>query len=326
MKALSICPCLHPWPACLRAVFFLPALLLPSLHAEAQILTASDLARETTAYEAASVRAEPPLMPALQAGLIWSRLGTLYQDAGRYGQARQAYEHAMRLLTIAPISQPELAATIDSMGTLYMQTGNLKEAEQAEWKALHMRQAAALETQLPKSWYHLATLFLRERHAAKAEHFARRAVQAFSQDPNAVPEDRIGSLLVLGAATCQMHRCPEAITQFQTALGLTTTTYGAERYATGLNLFLLGYAYWKSGEPAAARSFIERGYAILTKEVGWHPVYLCFMTQYAHFLRAQHERQEARAVEEELKEKRSQFSADPAFRASLQTIDVAALF
>jgi tetratricopeptide (TPR) repeat protein len=316
--------------ACLQQASIILASLVPGCmagsHAEAQILTTQDLQKETAVYEAASRRAEPPQMPPLQAGQIWSHLGTLYQDAGKYGQAQPAYEHAMRFLTLSPTYQPELAATIDNEGTLYMQTGNLKEAEEAELKALHLREAAALESQLPISWYHLANLFLRERHPAKSEEFARRAVEGFSRDPNAVPEDKIGSLLVLAASACQTHRYPEAIAQLQTALGLSTKTYGADRYPTGLNLFLLGYAYWKSGDAAAARPFMEGGYAILGREIGWHPVFLIFMKQYAHLLRDQHERQEARVIEQELKEKRSQFSADPVFHSSLETIDVAVLF
>lgn len=110
------------------------------LCSNAQILTKEDLQRELKTYEAASLQAETPNMPAIQAGQIWSRLGTLNQDAGMYGQSERAFEHAMRLLTIAPISNPDLATVIDNLGTLYMETGNVKEAEHAESKALKIRE------------------------------------------------------------------------------------------------------------------------------------------------------------------------------------------
>src|ERR1700758_152791 len=64
----------------------------------AQILTKEDLQKEIAVYEAASLHAETSDMTVLQAGQIWSHLGTLYQDAGMYGQSEPAFEHAMRLL------------------------------------------------------------------------------------------------------------------------------------------------------------------------------------------------------------------------------------
>ncbi|HTF70375.1 MAG TPA: tetratricopeptide repeat protein, partial [Edaphobacter sp.] len=185
------------------------------LQLNAQILTKEDLQKEIAVYEAASLHAETSGMSAVLAGQIWSYLGTLYQDAGMYGQSERAFEHAMRLLTIAPVSKPDLATTIDSLGTLYMETGNVKEAEQAESKALKLREEAGLESELPRSWYHLATLYLRKHQPAKAQRFARLAVNAFFADASAVPEDRLGSQLVLASALCQSHQYAEAITKLQ---------------------------------------------------------------------------------------------------------------
>jgi tetratricopeptide (TPR) repeat protein len=278
------------------------------------------------AYEAASRDAEGSNMPSIQAGRIWSHLGTLYQDAGKYDQSQTAYEHATRSLTIPPVSQPDLAVAIDNLGTLYMETGNVKEAEQAELKALKIREGAGLKSELPKSWYHLASLYLRERHPAKSKEFAQLAVDAFFRDTNAVPEDKIGSLLVLASSDCQSHRYPEAIVQFQTALRLTMTTYGPDHYPIGLNMFLLGYAYWKNGDLASADEYMKRGYDLVGAEMGWHPAYLFFMTQYAHFLRDEHKRDEARILEQEIKAKRTQLNADPANSSRLQIMYVAALF
>jgi tetratricopeptide (TPR) repeat protein len=296
------------------------------LRLNAQILTKEDLQKETMAYEAASRDAERSNMPAVQAGRIWSHLGTLYQDVGKYSQSQMAYEHALRLLTVTPVSQSDLAIAIDDLGTLYMETGNIKEAEQAELKALKIREAAGLKAELPKSWYHLATLYLREHRPAESAKFARRAADAFSRDANAAPEDKVGSIFVLASSDCQSHRYPEAIAQLQTALQLTIKTYGTDHYPTGLNMFLLGYAYWKNGDLASAHELMERGYGIVGKEMAWHPDYLYFMTQYAHLLRDEHKRDDARAIEQQIKEMRARLSADPAYNLRLKTTDVAALF
>jgi tetratricopeptide (TPR) repeat protein len=312
---------------CARIIFvYLAACYAGGLSLNAQILTKEELQKETAVYEASSHDAEPPKVPSVQAGRIWSHLATLYQDAGRYGESQIAYEHAMRLLTMAPVSQSDLAVTIDNLGTLYMETGNVKEAEQMELKALKIREAAGLKSDLPQSWYHLATLFLRGHRATRSGEFARLAVDAFSRDKNTVPEDKIGSLLVLASSDCQSHRYAGAIAQLQTALQLTIQTYGTEHYPTGLNMFLLGYAHWKNGDLASAQELMERGYDIVGKEMAWHPAYLYFMAQYAHFLRDEHKRKEAQAIERAIKEKRARLNADPAYGSKLQLMDAAALF
>jgi tetratricopeptide (TPR) repeat protein len=129
----------------------------------AQILTKDDLQKEIATYEAAARQNEASNMAALQAGRIWFHLGTLYQDAGKYGQSELAFERAMRFLTIEPVSKADLAATIDDLGTLYLEMGKVKESERAESKALKMREQSGLKSDLSRSWYHLATLYLRKR-------------------------------------------------------------------------------------------------------------------------------------------------------------------
>jgi tetratricopeptide (TPR) repeat protein len=189
----------------------------PNIHA--QILTKEDLQKAIAIYESASTRAKVPEMAPLQAGQIWSRLGRLYQGAGMYGQSERAYERALRLLTIVPVSNSDLATVTDSLGTLYMETGHIKEAEDAESKALKIREDSNLESDLPGSWYHLATLYLREHRPAAAKEFAERAANAFLADKNSVPEDKIGSLLVLGSSLCQTRKYSEAITSWRARPG-----------------------------------------------------------------------------------------------------------
>ena len=304
----------------------LAACCASGLRLNAQILTQEDLQNETAEYEVASRSAEPPHMPPVVAGRIWLHLGVLYQDAGRFGQAETAYEHAMRLLTIAPVSRPDLADALDNLGTLYAETGNLKDAEHAEKNALKMREAAGLKSELPRSWYHLATLYLHQHRSTKAREFAQRAAEAFSEDRNALPENKLGTLLVLASSLCQSHQYPEAIAHLQSALQLSNNLYGPEQLPTGLNTFLLGYAYWKSGDLVSANPLMQRGSDILGKTLGWHPAYLFVLTQYAQFLRKAHKRDAAHAIEQEIKQERAHFNSEPTYSKNLPTIDIAVLF
>lgn len=293
----------------------------------AQLLTKEDLQKEIATYEAASLQAKTPDMPGLQAGRIWSHLGTLYQDAGMYRQAEQALEHAMRLLTLAPVSKPDLAMAIDSLGTLSMQTGNVKEAERAETKALKMREGAGLKSELPKSWYRLATLYLRERQPAKAKDFAERAVNAFFADPSALPEDKLGSQLVLASALCQSRQYAEAIEKLRSTLHMARETYGPDTLPTGFSSFLLGYALWKSGDLSSAGEPMQEGATTMGKALGWqHPGYILVMTRYAQFLRDDHQQDAARTIERQVKSMQAQLSANPAYGHGMQTMDIAALF
>jgi tetratricopeptide (TPR) repeat protein len=293
----------------------------------AQLLTKEDVQKEIATYEAASLQAKTPDMPGLQAGRIWSHLGTLYQDAGMYRQAEQALEHAMRLLTLAPVSKPDLAMAIDSLGTLAMQTGNVKDAERAETKALKMREGAGLKSELPKSWYHLATLYLRERQPAKAKDFAERAVNAFFADGSALPEDRLGSQLVLASALCQSRQYSEAIDKLRSTLHMARETYGPDTLPAGFSSFLLGYALWKSGDLSSAGELMQDGATTMGKALGWeHPGYLLVMTRYAQFLRDDHRQDAARSIEKLVKNMQAQLSANPAYAHGLQTMDIAALF
>ncbi len=97
-------------------------------------------------------------------------------------------------------------------------------------------------------------------------------------------------------------------------------------FPAGLNTFLLGYAYWKSGDLVSADKLMQRGSDILDKTLGWHPAYLIVLTRYAHFLRDAHKQDAAHAIEQEIKQKRAHLSAEPTYSQKLQTIDIAALF
>lgn len=298
------------------------------LFLSAQIMTREDLQEQIGVYERASLQAKIPDMPAIPAGRIWSHLGTLYQDAGLYGQSERAFEHAMRLLTVVPVSKPDLATAIDNLGMLYMDIGNVKGAEQAESKALRIREESNLKTDLPRSWYHLSILYLREHRSTKAKEFAERAANAFFEDVNAVPEDKAGSLLVLASSLCQTHQYPEAIAKLQSVLQMTKETYGPDRFPTGLSAFLLGYAYWKNGNFSSAGPLMQLGTEIMSKELGWaHPKSLSVMEQYAQFLRDGHRPDLARAVEMRIQKMRAQLNSNPSNGYGVETTDIwAAIF
>jgi hypothetical protein len=69
-----------------------------------------------------------------------------------------------------------------------METGNLKGTEDTELKAMRIREAVGLESELPQS--HLATLYLREHEAERLRLLAARAFDAFSKESSLLLKTR----------------------------------------------------------------------------------------------------------------------------------------
>jgi hypothetical protein len=70
------------------------------------------------------------------------------------------------------------------------------------------------------------------------------------------------------------------------ASGIAQASYGAGGLPVAFTDFLLGYAYWKSGETRSAAELMKSGTAGLEAQVGWgHPTYIAAMTQYEAFLK-----------------------------------------
>ncbi len=294
-----------------------------SRPASTQTLTGETLKTQIQIYAAESLCANPPGMAPVPAGRIWSHLGSLYEDAGMYAQAEMAYLHAIRLLEAAPVSGADLARAIDDLGTLYMVRGDTRQAERAEQRALQIREAQGLTGDLPRSWYHLATLSLREHRAERARKYAGQAADQLHADVHATPDDQINAQFVLAMSLCRLRRYTKAIAIMQGAMAVVHRAYGPEDFPSGFGSFLLGYAYWKSGDAARAGNLLRDGSELVEKQLGWtHPVSVSIMTQYQRFLRSTHQRDAARCVGERLKQARE----TPGFRQGSETMSVAALF
>jgi len=294
-----------------------------ALRAHAQSANLEELRKQIQQYEAISARADPPAMAPLAAGRIWSHLGQLYEDAGQYAQSETAFVRAIRLLKTVPGDDADLAGAIDGLGSLYMMRGDIQQAERAEQKALSIRQAKHLAADLAQSWFHLAALALRERQFEKARGYAQRAVEQLLQQPHPDPDEQINARFVLGLALCRLDRFPEAIAIMQSAMEIVKRTYAPSDFPYGFGSFLLGLAYWKSGDADTARDLMKTGSAVVENLLGInHPACVAIMAEYERYLRSTRQNQEARAVEDKLK----QANGVEGLRKGQGTLDIAALF
>lgn len=299
------------------------AVLEYSCEANAQVVSGADLETQIQIYSAASQKADPPAMEPVAAGGVWRHLGSLYEDAGRYAESETCYVHAIRLLQPEPAASAELATAIDDLGTLYMMRGDLEQAEYAEQRALAIREAWGIRADLPLSWFHLATLSLREHQFKRARDYAELAVQQIDRKTSPDADEEMNARFVLGSALFRLHKDAEAIAMMESAMDVGRRTYSPDDFPLGFGSFLLGYVYWKSGNATGAAKLMENGAAVVERQLGWrHPVCLSVMTQYARFLRDTHQTAAARAIDDKLKEARGK----EGYGQGTGTLSVAALF
>ena len=316
---------------CPQSKLILPCtslLVLLGLSGLSSQLSAQQTAHDTLqeqiqTYSAVAATANPPGVNSVAAGRIWAHLGTLYENAGMYSQSESSYLHALHLLELPPVSEVDRARALDDLGTLYMVKGDTEQADRAEQKALKLREAAGLRADLPRSWYHLATLSLREHRAVTALDYAAKAVSQLNSANNVNPDDQINAQFVMGAALCRLHRYSEAIAAMKSAMDAVHEAYGLDDFPTGFGSFLLGYAYWKSGDLDHAEELMRFGSEQVKRQLGWeHPACILVMNQYQRFLRNTHRLDEARSLEEQLKKIREA----PIFGQSRETLVLASLF
>ncbi|MBV9267891.1 MAG: tetratricopeptide repeat protein [Acidobacteriaceae bacterium] len=293
----------------------------------AQMLTKDDLHHEIARYEAAVSNAQSSTGSPVELGRLRVYLATLYEDAGLYDQSEKMFDGAIRSFKRSPMSSLDLAAAIDGLGTVYLDTGRLPDAERAELNALAIRESAGQKPELARSWLHLSTLYLRQRSAAKAKQYGVLAANEILSESNAFPEDKISALFALSLALGLSHEYTAAIDYSQNALDLLRQNFRPDDFPVGFGTFLLGYAQWKAGNLAAAGELMRQGSFVMGRQLGWwSPGYRSVMAQYARFLRQTKEIQSAKSIERELQRAVTASKEAGNSRRARDTIDIAAFF
>lgn len=246
----------------------------------------ASLAEEIRASEASTSDAQNR-----GSGESWLKLAQLYQDAAQFGNAERAYNEAIRLLR--PGSPDRLAYALDSLGTLFAQTGAFAKAEPLEQQALTIRQDRRDSLGTGRSRMHLAVLNLGQHKLTEASEQAEQAVAILVPElagqpaaSGATPEEKMTAVIDLSLARCAQKRCADSLPELRWALAFATSKYTAKSMPVGFLNFLVGYASWKSGESQGAGERMKAGLADMETELGWgHPTYVAAKAQYEGYLR-----------------------------------------
>lgn len=252
----------------------------------AQSTTASALAGDVRADE---LQAKGQIKQ--RNGETWWKLARLYQDAARYGDAEHAYGKALELLKTG--DRTTFANAEDCMGTMYVETGRYALAEPLEQDALASRETERDSVGIGTSWMHLAMLSLGKHDLAKAATDAELAVSLLVPEgtgpeaqSGATPVEKMTALINLSLVRCAQGACADALPHLRRALDLAQASYAAKSIPVGFINYLMGYAYWKTGDNGSASDLMKIGVSAMEGQLGWgHPTYISALTQYEVFLK-----------------------------------------
>jgi tetratricopeptide (TPR) repeat protein len=269
------------------SIAFIGALMIGSLPVagSAQISAVNTLAAQLR-EQAKTVETDPGKSD----GEAWLKLAILRQDVAQYRDAESAYRRAIALLK--PRDRATLADALDHMGTMYVECGQFSKAEPLERKALAIREEEQDLLGIGLSHMHLAVLLLGEQQISSAEAEAQTAVGLLVPERRqtaaqvaATPEEKMTALIDLSLAHCARQACATAIPDLRRALGIAHANYAENSIAVGFLDFLLGYAFWKSGDNDSADGLMRKGTQELETQLGWgHPTYVQVLRQYSVFL------------------------------------------
>jgi tetratricopeptide (TPR) repeat protein len=261
------------------------------------------LMRQIALEETAIRQAESAHATNVELGEAYVRLGLLYSDAALWGRAEAGLEHAVSLLRHASEPDADLATAIGQLASVHLLMGKVRETEREDQEALRLRQELGDQLQIARSRSDLAILYLNKQKYEKARDLAREAEAEFVTNGRARAMDRITARFTLSEALCYLKDCPSAIPLLKAALDEAKATMRPDDFPLGLSTFLLGYAYWKSGDMRGAAEYLERGAAQMNTQLGWgHPAYLRALRCYAEFLHENHQGEAASVVERRIRQ------------------------
>jgi tetratricopeptide (TPR) repeat protein len=181
--------------------------------------------------------------------------------------------------------QDELAEEIGHLAVLHVAMGELREAERNQMEALAIRESVGDPTGIALTWNDLADLYIKNRQYKKALDYAQRAMRVLADRPDVGASDRIAVRQTLAFALCGTGNCEKAIPLLKDALELSKSSFGADSLPVGIDEYLLGYAYWQSGNLHDAAEWMGQGIARMKVDLGWgHTIYVNALRQYAKFL------------------------------------------
>lgn len=261
------------------------------------------LMRRVAVEEAAVRQAESAHETNVALSKAYVQLGLWYQTSAQWNRSEAALNHAVSLLRHTSEASADLATAIGQLASLHVMMGKFRESEREDQEALKLRLDIGDPLLIARSRDDLAILYLAKQKYEKARDLARQAEAEFVTNGRADVFDRVTVRVTLAEALCYLKECPSAIPLLKVALDEAKATLRPDDFPVGLSTFLLGYAYWKSGNMAGAAEYMDRGTVQMNAQLGWgHPAYLRALVCYAQFLHENQQVEAANVVERRIRQ------------------------
>jgi tetratricopeptide (TPR) repeat protein len=261
------------------------------------------LMRRIVLEEAAVRQAESAHATNVELSKTYMRLGLSYSDAAQWDRSEAVMERSVFLLRHASGAVGDLATAITQLASLHLLMGKFRDSEREEQEALRLREGVGDQLQIARSWSDLAILYLAKQKYEQARDFARQAEAEFVTNGRANAVDRITARFTLSEAVCALKECQSVIPLLKAALDEAKVALHPDDFPLGLGTYLLGYAYWKSGNMSEAEDYLKQGTAQMNVQLGWgHPAYLKALRCYAQFLHENKQVEAANVVERRIRQ------------------------
>lgn len=264
------------------------------------------LLNNVATFETIVRKAEQEQTTGLPMARLYWQLGMSYEDAGEIGRAEATLQHAEALFRQSDNNGGELAEALDSLAVLDGAIGRVPEAMKEELEALQLRQKLGDRLLMARSWNTLGALALKQKKFDQARAFSQKAADEFEENKNATFNDKLAARYGLGMALCGQKDYADAVSVLKNAVTDARSTPSVEPIPIGIGEFLLGYAYWHSGDAADAGVEMKSGVNTLNAQLGWGaPSYVLVLKIYAKYLHQTRNVEEASEVDRRIQQAES---------------------
>lgn len=239
-----------------------------------------------------------------QLGLLWRQLANDYADELDLQQSENAFMHSVKLLRTSP-TQKLYAAALTDLGSLYLASERVKEAESCGNQALAIYEGLGDQAGATRTRVGLAVAFLHDHRFAESEDASAKALKSLQEQKEPNQSDLVAGLISNSYAKCFQNRCSEGLVAAGQAVGIASAAFSKDSIEVVAALMALGFEQWKTGAPGDGEKAMREALELLRQKKNMpYPKLvdsqLKVLTGYSNYLKATHQKVEAKQVENEI--------------------------
>ncbi len=273
---------------------------VPAPIAQAYQLWSAGHPEEAIAILEPVLRNEAQAFTENERGVAWDLLGSSYQDAEMFDQARRAYGKAMEMFRSIPSARARYAATIDNLATLEETQGQMDTAKALAQKASRIYDVLGDPAGIAVASINLAAIAYGQKDYKTARRNLATAFKEAGTTTRLKEDDVAAMYTVKSALAFHDGKEEEAISSIQQAIDRWTRAHGPGYFMLSTGYILRAQALAKSGDYVRATDDAQHALAVAEAAIGRNTItYLTVETIYAQILRASGAKQQASRLQKE---------------------------